>query len=523
MSDILATLKQEVAKVPVWGFPAAIVAFVALYYLVPYFVTYRHLRGIPGPLAAQFSDLWLFRVSRRGDRSITVDELHAKLGPIVRIQPNHISIADDDAIKKIYGHGNGFLKSDFYDAFVSIRRGLFNTRDRAEHTRKRKMVSHTFSAKSIREFEPYMQENLALFVRQMDGTAQEAEKATGKQAKIDCLDWFNWLAFDMIGDLAFGAPFGMLKARADVAELRSSPDAAPEYAPAIEILNRRGEISATLGIMPYLKPYAKYLPDEFFYKGVEAVNNLARIAIAQVKARVDHPSEEGRRDLLAYLQEGKDAFGKPIGREELTAEALTQLIAGSDTTSNSSCALLFHVTRTPGVLAKLQAELDEAIPDDMPVPTFDMIKDLPYLQAVFNETLRHQSTSGIGLPRQVPPESPGVNINGHYFPAGTVLSVPTYTIHHSKEIWGEDAKEFNPDRWNNVTERQKEAFIPFSFGPRSCVGRNVAEMEMKLIAATWAHRYQPTLLQDVMEVREGFLRKPLGLNINFKIRNNIEH
>lgn len=498
----------------------SLVALVVASYLYPYLVTYASLKDIPAPFPAQFSNLWLFNVVRHGQRYAVVDQLHKKLGLMVRLQPNHISIASDDAIKPIYGHGNGFLKSDFYDAFVSIRRGLFNTRDRTEHTRKRKMVSHTFSAKSIREFEPYMQDNLQLFVKQWDALIDKAkmDPSSGGKAKIDCLDWFNYLAFDMIGDLAFGAPFGMLQAGADVAELRACPGAPPTYAPAIEILNRRGEISATLGIIPKLKPYAKYIPDPFFTKGVEAVANLAKIAIARVQNRLDSPPTDARNDLLARLQEGKNEKGKPICREELTAEALTQLIAGSDTTSNSSCALLYHVTRTPGVLEKLQAELDDALPDDIEVPTYDMIKDLPYLEAVFFETLRHHSTSGIGLPRQIPFDSQGATICGRYFPPGTVLSVPTYTIHHSKEIWGKDADEFNPDRWLNATPRQKEAFIPFSHGPRSCVGRNVAEMEMRLIVATWAHRYKPTLLQEKMETVEGFLRKPLALKISIERR-----
>jgi len=337
-------------------------------------------------------------------------------------------------------------------------------------------------------------------------------------AHLDCLDWFNFLAFDVIGDLAFGAPFGMLSSGADMAEVRASPDSPPIYASAIEILNRRGEVSATLGIMPWLKPFAKYFPDPFFTQGLNAVENLAGMAIACVKNRLDNPPQNQRTDLLARLQEGKDEKGEKLGREELTAEALTQLIAGSDTTSNSSCALLFNAVRTPGVIQKLQEELDRAIPANIDVPTFDMVKDLPYLQAVLNEALRFHSTSGIGLPRQIPHDSPGIHLNGHYFPPGTVLSVPTYSVHHSKEIWGPDADEFNPDRWFKLTPRQKNAFIPFSHGPRACVGRNVAEMEMKLIVASWARRYDVTLRQDYLDTREGFLRKPLGLEIGLKLR-----
>ncbi|UKZ69377.1 uncharacterized protein TrAtP1_010386 [Trichoderma atroviride] len=211
--------------------------------------------------------------------------------------------------------------------------------------------------------------------------------------------------------------------------------------------------------------------------------------------------------------EGRDDKGEPLGRQELTAEALTQLIAGSDTTSNSSCALMDFVARNPRVMEKLQAELDAAIPHGVDVPTYDMVRDLPYLTAVINETLRHHSPSGIGLPRQIPADSPGIAICGEFFTAGTVLSVPTYTIHHSKEIWGPDADDYKPERWENATQRQKDAFIPFSYGPRACVGRNVAEMEMKLIASTWARRYGAKILQGPMETKEGFLRKPLGLDI----------
>lgn len=413
--------------------------------------------------------------------------------------------------------------SEFYDAFVSIKRGLFNTRDRHEHSRKRKIVSHTFSLKSISQFESYMHHNLELFVRQWDdliarGTATATD---GKRtaAHIDCLKWFNYLAFDIIGDLAFGAPFGMLRTGADIAEVRSSPDAEPIYAPAIEILNRRGEVSATLGCLPQLKPYAKWLPDPFFSQGLEAVQNLSGIAIACVKGRLDNPPSIDRKDLLARLMEGRDDKGEPLGREELTAEALTQLIAGSDTTSNSSCAILYHVARTPGCLEKLQKEVDKAIPADVDVPTYEMVRDLPHLQNCINEALRYHSPSGIGLPRQIPEDSPqGVTLLGHYFPPGTVLSVPTYTIHHSKEIWGPDADDYRPERWDNVTARQKNAFIPFSHGPRACVGRNVAEMEMKLIVATWARRYDVFLRQDHMDTSEGFLRKPLALEIGIARR-----
>lgn len=418
--------------------------------------------------------------------------------------------------------------SEYYDAFVSIRRGLFNTRDRAEHTRKRKTVSHTFSTKSIGQFEQYIHANIQLFVEKWDKISSKPDRKTG-YASIDALHWFNYLAFDIIGDLAFGKPFGMLERERDVAEVRKTPDAAPTYAPAIQVLNRRGEVSGTLGCLPQLKPYAKYLPDRFFRDGLKAVENLAGIAVARVNERLQPEvmEQNTRVDLLARLMEGRDENGGKLGREELTAEALTQLIAGSDTTSNTSCAILFWCLATPGVIPKLQQELDANLPLGTRVPHFAEVKDLPYLSHVIQETMRVHSTSSLGLPRLTPvqsPENPNpkpIELLGCTFPPGTVLSVPAYTIHHSREIWGDDADAFNPDRWQEsvLTDQQKAAFIPFSYGPRACVGRNVAEMELAIIVATVFLNYEFVLEQKpVLETREGFLRKPLALKVGLRRR-----
>ena len=171
----------------------------------------------------------------------------------------------------------------------------------------------------------------------------------------------------------------MLSKGKDIAEVQKIPNGPVTYAPAVEVLNRRGEVSGTIGCLPSIKPYAKYLPDSFFRDGVRAVESLAGIATARVNARLDAPDEEKgqRKDLLERLMEGKDENGEKLGREELIAEALTQLIAGSDTTSNTSCALLYWCLRTKGVMEKLQRELDKAMPEGSVVPEYDAVKDLP--------------------------------------------------------------------------------------------------------------------------------------------------
>jgi benzoate 4-monooxygenase len=107
---------------------------------------------------------------------------------------------------------------------------------------------------------------------------------------------------------------------------------------------------------------------------MRAIENLAGIAAARVNDRLENTKSD-RVDLLARLMEGRDAKGDPMGLPELTAEALTQLIAGSDTTSNTSCAMLYHVLQNPYVISKLQKELDSAIPYEG-VPSFLEVRDL---------------------------------------------------------------------------------------------------------------------------------------------------
>ncbi|PCH44767.1 cytochrome P450 monooxygenase [Wolfiporia cocos MD-104 SS10] len=536
MSGLLAPLNLHPAALLLL-IPAAVLAV----HFVPYLLDPHGIRSYPGPFLAKLSDAWLGWVAAKGHRSEVVHQLHQRYGTFVRIAPNHVSISDPDALSEVYAHGNGTMKSNFYDAFVSIQRGLFNTRSRPEHARKRKIVSHIFSQKSVLEFEPYTRQHVGALFKQWDRMCELGTKGLfgeegeggwhGRDGRVwfDCLPWYNYLAFDIIGDLAFGAPFGMLQACADAAPVVvSHADAmasygkgdAPEvaYFPAVQVLNDRGEFSASLGVLPpHWRPLVvRFIP--WYRNGNKAVKRLAGIAIAAVAKRLTAPTD--RSDLLAKLQEGKDDDGNPMGREELTAEALTQLIAGSDTTSNSSCAITYYLAANPLVQQKLQRELDEALGnDDDPVAMYEQVKRLPYLEAVINEGLRLHSTSGIGLPRIVP--EGGLTVRGQFFPEGTVLSVPSYTIHRDREVWGADVDAFRPERWMELDKNAvQKTFNPFSFGPRSCVGRNLASMELLIIIGSILRRYH-FVLEDAdkkFDTREGFLRKPVECKVGMKRR-----
>ncbi|KAF9043501.1 cytochrome P450 monooxygenase [Hymenopellis radicata] len=503
-------------------------SFVIVHLIIYAFDAHR-IRSYPGPFLAKFSDLWLGWVSYHGHRSEVVHEMHRKYGPFVRLAPNHVSVAVPDALGVIYGHGNGAMKSPFYDAFVSIQRGLFNTRNRQDHTRKRKIISHIFSQKSVLEFEPQIRTYVGqligqwerLFDLSMKGqTGLEGEGWSGRDDRLwlDCLPWANYLAFDIVGDLAFGAPFGMIMAAKDSAIVPKDNEVGlksygqqtaceVKEIPAVKILNDRGEFSMTMGVLPASwRPIARKLP--MFTVGGQAVKSLAGIAIMAVAKRLATPTD--RNDLLSKLQNGTDENGNPMGSGELTAEALTLLIAGSDTTSNSTCAIIYYLARNRDVQAKLHRELDERL--DEGIATAEQVKHLPYLDACINEGLRLHSTSALGLPRIAP--SGGLTILGNYFPEGTILSVPSFTVHRDPTIWGDDVEAYRPERWFEQDQAGiQKTFNPFSVGPRACVGRNLATLELQIIVASILHRFDFVLEDPNAELstREGFLRKPLDV------------
>lgn len=418
-----------------------------------------------------------------------------------------------------------------------------------------------------------MAANLTRWVTQLDQIASHPAPHTGGYARLNMMPWCTFLAFDIIGDLAFGAPFGMVERGADECEATIPGHAGTTYVPGAETLNRRGEVSSTLGLLLDLKPYAKYLPDPFFSKGLQSVKNLHGMALAAVDKRLGTSTSTSgekmasssysgsaspvrRHDILEMLCRAKDGNGNPMPRDELVSEALTELIAGSDTVSNTACAVIYWIldgerARPGTVVPRLQAELDAAMgppsASSSGIAQHRQVRDLPFLRRCIDEGMRLHSTSAIGLPRIVtapqgvsyhaPPSSlhnpadddepqaqqqpsPKKGGNESYlFPQGTVLSVPSFSLHHDEELWGPDVDEFLPDRWLRLTPRQKMGFNPFSYGPRACVGQNVALMELALIVGTAFHRYEYQLYQPTLESHEGFSKKPVECWVGIKVRN----
>ncbi|KAJ7330389.1 benzoate para-hydroxylase [Mycena albidolilacea] len=468
-------------------------------------VSRQSAQYIPGPFLARWSHLWLAYHAYRGRRYKAVHAAHSRYGVLVRIAPNHISVAAPEALSVIYGQGpRAPAKSPFYDSFVcNGKPSIFSTRDRQDHSTKRRVVSHAFSSSALQEFIPLIHSTIGDFTQRMDEFSRKGEY-------FDALLWFNYLAFDVLSDLAFGERIGMLNQGSDLVEIQRAGDSSVQEN-AIALVDEREHLAAIVGIHPFLQVVYNSLP---FLSGNKATSGLEELARRQVLKRLS--SGANRNDILGKLiaARGYDVRSPNTDEvAELTSEAVTLLIAGSDTTSNSIAVTLHFIATNPRVYTKLMELLLEASSGQNEL-SYEQAKDVPYLQATINEGLRLHSTTAIGLHRSAP--SGGLVVCGHFFPEGTELSVPAWTIGHDAELWG-DPHVFRPERWLESKE-SRQYLLAFGKGPRACIGQNLAYIEMISILATILLRYNVEVRSQVLQTTEGFMHKPLDCWIKLSLR-----
>lgn len=180
----------------------------------------------------------------------------------------------------------------------------------------------------------------------------------------------------------------------------------------------------------------------------------------------------------------------------MTAD-MAQILAGADTTAIVQKGIIYHVLRNPAAQAKLQAELDAA---GLSFPaSFAETRDLGYLDAVIKEGLRMHPPIGNILERVVP--AAGLPLrDGRVIAPGTIVGMNQWVLSRDKDVYGDDADVFRPERWlrgdgeaaaayEARLTKMKEGDLSFGGGNRICTGRPMASMEMFKVTATLFSQY----------------------------------
>ncbi|KAI1364145.1 cytochrome P450 [Xylaria arbuscula] len=465
---------------------------------------FHPLSKYPGPFLHHISYLPRARQLMKGQLAFYVADLHKTYGPVVRLTPNELAFSSPQAWRDIYGHKKvgepEFPKSDlFYKVFTFLPLAIINA-DRDEHALLRRQLSHGFSDRSMKEQEPIIGGYVDLLVRRI---RENLEKSPGEP--VNMLQWLNWTAFDIIGDLGFGAAggFGCLEGSS--------------YHPWVKIITDNMRQSA---FMQALSSVGLRGAIQWAAKRATAAGQRHR---AIIREKVEQRLTLGapRPDFLEGLIRKKDELGLDLGRLQMNASLI--IIAGSDTTSTLLCGTLFFITTNPEVMKKLVHEVRTTFKSDDEI-TLISVNQLSYMLAVLNEALREYPPVTIGLPRTAP-RGGGV-VDGNPVPEGTIVSVYQWAINHNKSYWTDPFK-FAPERFlgdERYKTDQLDAMQPFGIGPRNCIGQNLAYAEMRLVLAKLVYNFDMRLADEARGWLDGqkaytsWVKRPLPIYMTPAVR-----
>ncbi|MCJ1457139.1 hypothetical protein MMC28_007506 [Mycoblastus sanguinarius] len=261
-------------------------------------------------------------------------------------------------------------------------------------------------------------------------------------------EWFEMIAFDILGEMAFGESFGCV----EQGEPHFWQQMVAKHLFYITVVDnlRRYPLVRRLGqwLLPRLT--------------VEVRNKHTNFSRQKVARRLT--SDSHRKDFLTTLVEKVE--GGEVSQEELVAHTSTLVLAGGETVSTFLAATTYFLCQKPAALQSFRTEIRGHFKSYNDIDAVSTMQ-LPFLQAVIQEGLRMYPPGSQGFPRL----SPGALVDGVWIPAGAEVYSSAWTITHSPSNF-HHPDAFLPSRWLDPTSTDiKEASQPFSLGPRGCIGR----------------------------------------------------
>lgn len=227
-----------------------------------------------------------------------------------------------------------------------------------------------------------------------------------------------------------------------------------------------------------------------------------------LEQRLAEPRTEKRGDFLDHVLDSDMTI------EQVKAECFHLMVAASDNTAGFFSGFIRYTLENPRIYHKLMAEIEEYESQGKmsPVAQYHEISDMPYFTAIHREVLRFQPSAPTIMPRMV--SAGGIEVEGKYVPEGCEIGANPYVVHRDKEMFGEDAYDFVPERWLHDEARTREMYLhllTFGWGSRKCMGYNVALMETYKALIHFFRLFKPSLANEDgepiwKEVAMGFMK-----------------
>lgn len=345
-----------------------------------------------------------------------------------------------------------------------------------EHRKQRKMIMNVFSLANLKRTLPLFVEKAGDLVDFLDRKITESPMGT-----IEMYDAFSKATIDTIGVTSLGIQLRNLRSSSldlDFLQLYEKL-LAPSYASAlISFVNVAVPVRRLLWFVPANREW------------VEATRELRAMLRRCIQDRVRDVGEKRRgggggkdepesRDLLTYMVEEMLAGGQPLTVDLMMEHLLNFLAAGHETVAGTMVWASYVLATKPEIQDRLRAEIVDTLKEN-PTPGYAEIERMPYMNNFVKEVIRVYGTA-LMTQREAARD---VVICGTRIPKGATLMLSPHTINTSTRIWGPDAAEFVPERWDRRPEGDASSaysVMTFLGGPRVCIGRQYALLETKVL------------------------------------------
>lgn len=401
--------------------------------VVIYRLYFHPLARYPGPKIYAASHLpYTWKVSISGTLVRESLKLHEKYGPIVRISPTALAVDGAIGFPQIFQHKPGRPE-------WPKQRGFYHPGDEhsliggthENHRRLRRQLNHAFSDSSMYEQESSVMKYVDMMCARIGERA-----ATGET--FDLVRWFNFMTFDVIGDLMFADSFHSLDGG--------------NYHPWVLGVTEgiRGTARNRMLLRyPFLRPFIRTFGSSAKYIAKEEENR--RLASEKAMLRKEQGEMPGgRRDFMTYMLK-KNRDGEPgFSDLEILMNSPLLVTAGSETTSTTLSSLFFHLgmPENRGAYETLTKEIRSAFNDEKEIDMKSAAR-LQYLHGTIEEVLRIYPPAAETPPRI----SPGADLNGEFVPKGVSQSSHTASSLLDSLLTPQFRRPLRFSNWRPITTR----------------------------------------------------------------------
>ncbi|CAL4950024.1 unnamed protein product [Urochloa decumbens] len=381
-----------------------------------------------------------------------------------------VCVADVDLVKQVLAERTGLFPKNYLNA--NLEALLRPHQWRRLEARHRKVVHPAFNLEKLKAMSVVMAD---LAERMMQQWQSQIQQASSHQAEIELSSEFSELTSDVIAHTAFGSSYKEGKevffAQRELQELA--------FSAALDIPTPGG-----------LRKFK--LPTSKRSLRVQKLDNKVRsMLMTIIEGRLADKDTKGYgNDLLGLMLEARaleQEGHQMLTTQEIVDECKTFFFAGQDTTSHLLTWTMFLLSRYPEWQEKLREEVLRECGDAVPNP--DTVTKLKMVNMVLLESLRLYSPV-VFIRRAAGSD---LQLGSIRVPKGTLLSIPIALLHRDKDVWGRDAGEFNPARFENGVSKaapnHPNALLSFSQGPRACIGQNFAMLEARIGIAMILQRF----------------------------------